>query len=67
MRRRGEGMTETGRGFSLSWYIDGIGAGWPEGDIARMIVHGLPREFHALSAADQREALSERRCRSGCR
>ena len=60
MRRRGEGMTEIGRGFSLSWYIDGIGAGWPEGDIARMIVHGLPREFHALSAADQREALAAR-------
>ena len=55
-----EGMTGTGRGFSLSWYIEGIAAGWPEGDIQRMIVCGLPRSFHALSAADQRAALAER-------
>ena len=53
-------MTGTGRGFSLSWYIEGIAAGWPEGDIQRMIVCGLPRSFHALSAADQRAALAER-------
>ena len=53
-------MTGTSVGFSLSAYIEGIGAGWPEGDIARMIVHGLPREFHALSTVDQRAALAER-------
>ena len=57
--RRGR-ATGVGLGFSLSEYIEGIGAGWPEGDIARMIVHGLPRGFHARSAADQREALAER-------
>ena len=44
----------------MSWYIEGIAAGWPEGDVARMIVHGLPREFHALSAAEQRAALAKR-------
>ena len=46
--------------FSLSWYIEGIREGWPEADIARMIVCGLPRGFHARSAAVQRAALAER-------
>ena len=31
-------FNEVPRGFSLSWYIEGIAAGWPEGDVARMIV-----------------------------
>ena len=55
-----EGMTGAGRGFSSSEYIEGIVEGWPEEDIARWIVCGLPRDFHALSAAEQREALAER-------
>ena len=53
-------MTGADRGFSLSEYIEGIAAGWPEGDIQRIIVCGLPRDFHVLSAADQRAALAER-------
>ena len=60
-----EGMTGAGGGFSLSEYIDGISAGWPEGDIARWIVCGLPLDFHALSAAEQREALRVRSARVG--
>ena len=46
--------------FSLTWYIEGIREGWPEDDIARMIVCGLPRGFHCRSAAVQRAALAER-------
>ena len=53
-------MTGAGRGFSLSDYIEGIEAGWPAGDIARLIVCGLPRNFHVLSAGAQRAALAER-------
>ena len=36
-----EGMTGASGGFSLSEHIDGIAAGWPEGDIARWIVYGI--------------------------
>ena len=46
--------------FSLAWYIEGIVKRWPERDIERMIVSGLPRGFHARGAAEQREALAER-------
>ena len=46
--------------FSLLDYIEGIREGWPEADIQRWIVCGLPRGFHARSAAEQREALQER-------
>ncbi|MXZ70825.1 MAG: hypothetical protein F4Z04_04865 [Acidobacteria bacterium] len=46
--------------FSLSNYIKGVAEGWPETDIYRMVVHGLPRGFHACSEAEQREALAER-------
>ena len=52
-------MNETLR-FSLSNYIKGVAEGWPETDIYRMVVHGLPRGFHARSVAEQREALAER-------
>lgn len=48
------------RPFSLADFVVGIGEGWPEGDIQRWIVCGLPREFLALSAGDQRKALAER-------
>ena len=46
--------------WSLTRYIEGVRKGWPEMDIERMIVCGLPRGFHARSAAQQREALAER-------
>ena len=46
--------------LSLAVYIEGIVEGWPEVDIERWIVHDLPRQFHARSAAEQREALAER-------
>ena len=48
------------RRFSLADFVVGIEEGWPEGDIQRWIVGGLPREFLALSAADQRKVLAER-------
>ena len=48
------------RRFSLADFVVGIEEGWPEGDIQRWIVCGLPREFLALSAADQRKVLAER-------
>ena len=46
--------------FDLAGYTEGIREGWPEVDIERMIVHDLPRQFHARSADEQREALAER-------
>lgn len=45
--------------FSLSRYTEGIREGWPDADIERMIVHDLPRQFHARSAEEQRDALAE--------
>ncbi len=45
--------------ITLADFIVGIAENWPEGDIQRWIVCGLPREFHALSPADQREVLAE--------
>ena len=46
--------------WSLTRYIEGVRKGWPEMDIERMIVSGLPRGFHARGPAEQREALAER-------
>ena len=46
--------------MSLAEHLVGIEAGWPEVDIERWIVCELPRQFHARSAAEQREALAER-------
>ena len=48
------------RRISLADFIVGVREGWPEGDIQRWIVCGLPREFHALGSADQLEVLAER-------
>ena len=45
--------------LSLAEYLVGIEAGWPEVDIERWIVCELPRQFHARSAAEQREALAQ--------
>ena len=53
-------VASAARRISLADFIVGIGEGWPEGDIQRWIVCGLPREFHALGAADQRQFLAER-------
>lgn len=46
--------------FSLGGYTEGIREGWPEVDVERMIVHDLPRQFHARSPDEQRELLGER-------
>ena len=53
-------MASTRRAFSLSEYVVGIREGWPEGDVNRVIVHGMPRGFHARSTEEQRAALAER-------
>ena len=53
-------MMSGARRISLADFIAGIEEGWPDGDIQRWIVCGLPREIHALGAADQREVLAER-------
>lgn len=48
---------------SLPWldgYLVGIEEDWPEADIYRLIVCGLPRNFHVLPAAEQRAALAGR-------
>ena len=54
------GGTMEGKRFSLADYLEGIEQGWPERDIKRMIVCGLPRGFHVRSAEEQRAALAER-------
>lgn len=43
--------------FTLDAYIEGIREGWPEPDIERWIVCGLPRDFNILGVAEQRKAL----------
>ena len=57
--RVGEAVSAVRR-LSLADFVGGIGEGWPEADIQRWIVCGLPREFRALSAVDQRRILAER-------
>ncbi len=44
----------------LDGYLVGIEEDWPEADIYRLIVCGLPRNFHVLPAAEQRAALAGR-------
>jgi len=39
--------------FRLATYIESIQQGWPEHDIERVIVRGLPRHFHAQSRQTQ--------------
>ena len=46
--------------FTLGGYTEGVREGWPEMDLERMIVHDLPRQFHARNATEQREVLKER-------
>ena len=46
--------------FTLVAYTEGVREGWPESDIERWIVCGLPRDFNVLNAAQQRAALAER-------
>ena len=46
--------------FRLNTYIEGIRQGWPEHDIERVIVRGLPRHFHAQSRQTQTARLGER-------
>ncbi len=46
--------------FRLATYIEGIQQGWPEHDIERVIVRGLPRHFHAQSRQTQTARLGER-------
>ncbi|MDE0103807.1 MAG: hypothetical protein OXN89_15645 [Bryobacterales bacterium] len=48
------------RPLRLSAYTAGVRAGWPDSDIERAIVCGLPRRFHATSSAIQRRLLQER-------
>ena len=47
-------------GFGMAEYVAGVAEGWPESDLYRIIVRGLPREFHAQSFERQRAALCER-------
>lgn len=46
--------------FRLANYTRGITAGWPECDVERAIVCGLPRRFHDAPRDAQRRALGER-------
>ena len=55
-----EGTTGAAGGLSVADYIEGVEAGWPEDDIGRIVVCGLPRGFVWRSAAEQRAALAER-------
>ena len=60
MERAGGGDVSMAPRFSLADYIKGVEEGWPEGDVYRIVVSGLPRGFHGRSAAVQRAALKER-------
>ena len=51
------GSGEIAGPHTIETWIEGVDAGWPAGDVGRMIIHGLPRWFHGLTAAQQREAL----------
>ena len=46
--------------LSLADYIRGVDEGWPESDIYRIVVSGLPRGFCWRSSEVQRAALAER-------
>ena len=60
MERAGGGDVSMAPGFSLAAYIEGVEEGWPKGDVYRIVVSGLPRDFYALSLERQRAALKER-------
>ena len=59
-RSGGPNTGTDGAAFTLGAYTEGIREGWPESDIERWIVCGLPRDFNVLNAAQQRAALAER-------
>ena len=59
-RSGGPNAGTDGAAFTLGAYTEGIREGWPESDIERWIVCGLPRDFNVLNAAQQRAALAER-------
>ena len=60
MERAGGGAVSMAPRFSLADYIKGVEEGWPEEDVYRIVVSGLPRGFYALSFEGQRAALKER-------
>ena len=47
------------RPLTLSSYAEAVRNGWPEDDLERAIVAGLPRRFHALRSEEQRRVLAE--------
>ncbi len=52
-------------GRTLETWLEGVRQGWPDDDVGRLIVHGLPRWFHALDRTRQTEVLEERPGRTG--
>ncbi len=44
---------------SLADYAAGVTEGWSEDTLARMLIHDLPRAFHALGPAQQRSVLDD--------
>lgn len=47
------------RRLSLLEYVAPIEDGWSDDEIARAILHDLPRRFHALGRAEQARVLGE--------
>ena len=45
--------------LTLLEYVAAIEDGWPEDEIARSILHDLPRRFHALDHDEQRTFLAD--------
>ena len=54
MERAGGGAVSMAPRFSLADYIKGVEEGWPEEDVYRIVVSGLPRGFHGRSATVKR-------------
>ena len=54
-------------GRTLETWLEGVRQGWPDDDVGRLIVHGLPRWFHALDRTSQTEVLTQRPGRTGSR
>ena len=53
--------------FRIGNYTGGITRGWPDSDIQRAILCGLPRRFHGLTQEERRRALEDKPPLTGTR
>ena len=59
-QRQPDPVAAESRDTTIETWLDGLRVGWPEDEVKRMVVCGLPRWFAHLPRREQREQLARR-------